>query len=475
MKLSKTLTVSALAVLALASCSKSDMFSEEKIREIEKQQAMAQIEQKKADFAANFVKVYGEVPANQSWDLSSGAPAYTLPAAQNNARRAADQRASSYTRTNSTEFYEIEDQTIAKMKKVFVEGRNNQNLGTSFGMLVPDNAFTIVPLYMGQSGGDFDLYMHVDGIAEDILVWSKWEGMQVKGKNKNGRTVNTWTDLETFDNSSNCTNATAIRSKYVTFANLPVGAKMYFYLKITSAATGYNQKGAEMSSLNDQMREYQFQTDELPSSLPGVENPEVKIVGCEDANTSKSDWDYNDVVFMIYGKPYVPQSFEVTEVEKTYSKRYMIEDLGTTDDFDFNDVVVDVYETYTQQKTSGSNGKVTWGPETLQGQKAILRHLGGTLPFELTIGNTTLDKMGSQELFKTDPNTEFTITGWDRTANNISIKVYQSADSQYSAEVNFPQNGAIPMIISTDTNVEWAVERVKFNWKDYMNTTAEEE
>jgi hypothetical protein len=34
--------------------------------------------------------------------------------------------------------------------------------------------------------------------------------------------------------------------------------------------------------------------------------------------------------------------------------------------------------------------------------------------------------------------------------------------------VNFPPKGAVPMIIATDTNVEWAVERVEFNWKPYM-------
>jgi len=289
--------------------------------------------------------------------------------------------------------------------------------------------------------------------------------MQVQG----GNTTN-WTDLKTFDSSNNCTNATAIRSKYYTFTGLPAGANMYFNLKITAAANGYNRQGEMLSSINDYMREYKFKADELPTNLPGVENPEVMIIGCEDASTENSDHDYNDVVFMIYGDPYVPTTFEVTEVEKTYSKRYMIEDLGATDDFDFNDIVVDVFETYTQEKKTSSQGHVTWGPETLKGQKAILRHLGGVLPFELTIGDKTLDKMGSEATFKTSPDTEFVVTGWDRNANNISIKVYQSATTQTAVNVNFPQTGAIPMIIATDTNVEWAVERVAFDWESYMKS-----
>ena len=86
----------------------------------------------------------------------------------------------------------------------------------------------------------------------------------------------------------------------------------------------------------------------------------------------------------------------------------------------------------------------------------------------LFIGNTTLPQMGSKETFQTDLNDEYTIEGWDRKANNISVKVYQSAGSQTTWKVNFPQKGAVPMIIATDTDVEWAAERIAFPWKSYM-------
>ena len=86
----------------------------------------------------------------------------------------------------------------------------------------------------------------------------------------------------------------------------------------------------------------------------------------------------------------------------------------------------------------------------------------------LFIGNTPLPPMGSKETFQTDRNDEYTIEGWDRETNNISVKVYQSAGSQTAWEVNFPQKGAVPMIIATDTDVEWAAERIAFPWKSYM-------
>ena len=262
---------------------------------------------------------------------------------------------------------------------------------------------------------------------------------------------------------------------------------MHFYLKITETASGYNEKNQILTSMSGYMRSFDFAkkdkdgnivgTEGLPTGLKGIdeelENPEVMIIGVEDATTSKSDHDFNDVVFMIYGEPYVPQTFKVEEFETTYSKRYMIEDLGSTDDFDFNDIVVDVQETFTQKRTTDEQGLETWSNPELKGQKAIIRHLGGILPFELTIGNKKLDKMGGPSTFQTDTNLEFEVNGWNRTANNISINVYQGADSQTANVVNFSQPGAIPMIIATDTNVAWSAERVAFNWKELMGIPEE--
>lgn len=86
----------------------------------------------------------------------------------------------------------------------------------------------------------------------------------------------------------------------------------------------------------------------------------------------------------------------------------------------------------------------------------------------LFIGNTTLPTMGSKETFKTDRNDEYTIEEWDMETNNIGVTVSQSVGSQKALQVNFPQTGAVPMIIATDTDVEWAAERIAFPWKSYM-------
>lgn len=379
--------------------------------------------------------------------------------------------------TKSESYYQVEQATLDKMNEVFKEGRNNYNTGKKFAMTVPSNDFTIMPIFMGTSGGNFKLCMHVDGVGE-IDVWNKWEGIQVKGKNKSGKTVKDWTDVYTFDNDHNCLNATAIQSKYITFHGLPAGATMYFYLKITSAASGYNTKGQSLGSINDYMREYQFGANDLtPSELPGVDKPEIKIIGCEDAVTN-SDKDYNDVVFMLYGEPYVPESFEVEDLEKTVKKRYFIEDLGASDDTDFNDIVVDVVSTYTYKKTTSETGIVTFSEETIKSRKAEIRALGGTLNFELNIGGTTWKKSANFDpsvMYNTqEPDYTKVLhtidlpNEYDPASNDISVTVYQKDSNMPSATVNFPATGTVPMIIAANAYEKWSVEREAFKWKLFM-------
>ena len=434
-------------MLGITSCSKTDVY-DEKQQEANKA-AEEQVKQEKVvdEYEKNFVDTYGEIDPNQSWDFSTGDEYFSLPSS---ARAATRGDLEDRYLTKSQEYYEIEDATLSKMNEVFKEKTNNYNTGKQFAMTVPENDFTIMPIFMGESGGNFKLYMHVDGIGE-IEVWSKWEGIQVKGTNSSGKKFTTWTDLKSFDSGKNCLNA----------------------------ASGYNTAGQSLGSVNDYMREYQFGANDVtPSTLPGVQNPEIKIIGCEDAVTN-SDKDYNDVVFMLYGDPYVPESFEVEDLEKTVKKRYFVEDLGTSDDTDFNDIVVDVVSTYTYRKTTSETGIVTFSDETIKSRKAEIRALGGTLDFELNIGGKTWKKSAdfdSSVMYNTkEPDYTEVLHSfdlpleYDPATNDISVIVYQKDSNMPSAKVNFPKNGTIPMIIAANAFEKWSVEREAFNWKKFMN------
>lgn len=149
------------------------------------------------------------------------------------------------------------------------------------------------------------------------------------------------------------------------------------------------------------------------------------------------DGDYTDLVCL------------VEPVEK--AKRYMIEDLGSIGDFDFNDVVVDVF-------AAGDN------------QWAIVRALGGTLDITIKIGNTTWSKAESGlnvgTIYNTQPPIDFgaelarfDVTGWDADANNISVTV-RNQRSTVPQVIPFPKRGEVPMIIAMPTSTNWMEERV---------------
>ena len=146
-------------------------------------------------------------------------------------------------------------------------------------------------------------------------------------------------------------------------------------------------------------------------------------------------------------------------------KRYMIEDLGTTDDFDFNDIVVDFED------------------DQLGHQKAYIRAMGGTLDFTLNVagqpvwtksvnGSALTPAVSVGDMVNTNPVdykkviATVDVSGWIPAANNISVTVtYEDASSQTGSSVYtipFPEVGQVPMMFATDPIVPWMLERESF-------------
>lgn len=150
-----------------------------------------------------------------------------------------------------------------------------------------------------------------------------------------------------------------------------------------------------------------------PSEMPelnGKTPSQVIMIACEDANGVATDNDVNDVVFLLVGYPNAPTIIPTKEVIK---KRYMCEDLGATDDFDFNDIVLDVTQTMEYQLVTTPTDKEsdtfndiedpnadidveiaqmipldgTNGTRDTKVQTAKLTHVCGTLPFRVQVGD----------------------------------------------------------------------------------------
>ena len=431
----------------------------------------------KESYVENFAKKYPNVDLNQSWDFSTKQSDYRMGSNNKVRTRAND---GGITAGN---WYEVDNNTLAWMHEQLVEGQDNRSLGNPFYMTVPGNDFTIIPIYQGQAGAMWNLHVVVDGV--DYLVWEKSNSeiqkgdIQIKDGDSDewhnlhggGQSWETWNSLYNTDGSDKWLAdgsqnlVTAVRSIPFTFHDFPVGAEMYFYLDVTVSGSGdwngayheINNVGAHESSLKGQMLALQ----NVPRPANIAEDNEVMIIGCEDADLKDSDWDCNDVVFLVYGKT-VPKPIKIEEgeeIEEVKTVRYMIEDLGSTDDFDFNDIVVDVTEIRTISPTY-TNGVVTAWNEKGKRQEAIVRHLGGTLPFVLKIGNKEY-AAGGQDTFQTSPDLKLDdVTGWTglNGAHNVSIEVEQK-NSEGVFKVQFPKAGEAPMIIAVDPSQGWMTER----------------
>ena len=391
------------------------------------------------------------------------------------------------------DWYEVDNATLTWMHEKLIEGENNTEYGKPFYMKAPGNDFTIVPIYQGVAGALWDLHVVIDGV--DYKVWEKinFERLggtepadgerAVQNETKEGTIQIKETDNDQWHNlhgeqhegwyghweslyTTDGADVTAVRSRSYTFTGFPIGTEMYFYLDVVkdgnersgeTITKHYQDVGDKQSSLKGMMLAL---TDcPIPANLTGKE---AMIIGCEDADKSGSDWDMNDLVLLVYGE-HIPQPIEIEEgetINEVKTVRYMIEDLGATDDFDFNDVVVDVSEirsltpTYT---TYTDKTETTW-TETGYRQEAIIRHLGGTLPFVLQVGDVELPEHPG--VLGSDPNETFAVTGWDINNHNISIKVRQNASSSVYNNVLFPKAGEVPMIIAVDPSTNWMEERV---------------
>lgn len=450
MRTGKLFLIGSFAVLgvALTSCSKTDLFD-----------SNAENEKQRDAYASNFVKKYGEIDPNQSWDFTTQAPSYSLESSSRALTRDGDANVNADATTGEMI---IEKDIIAWMVNNMKAGANNVKKGKPFYLQVPENSFTIVPIFQGTASYYWQLWMHVDGLG-DKLVWSKGDDIYYKQTEDSE-----WTSPGTGQAGISKT-AYAVKAPTYEFANLPVNAKMYFYLKVWKGGytdfTNNVMNPVMLSSLDQKM--LALMECPIPASVP--DGNEVAIIGCEDA----TDNDYEDLVFMMYGKP-VPPIMHVDEVIEGTPKRYMMEDLGEeVPDFDFNDVVVDVIYNRVKKKyyyDNAADGSWIFNHDEIIEDLpdiAIVRAAGGILDFTLTIGNSTWTKSKElpnyQAMFNTGRDGEINydkelstikVEGWNPTKNDISVKVVGKDNA-----INFPEAGKAPMIIAVDPTTNWMTER----------------
>lgn len=394
-----------VASVAFVSCSKTDVFEEN-------QKYVA--EQEKSEYRTNFVKMYGEVSPNQSWDFcvtpnyetntraaGSLTWGYLDPLNDWLTRWAGNDKAKVIAAINSAEVKEFNPYVAVDLYPAYSYVANNNN--TDFYRLAVCYNNTTENIYR-------------QGVGYLLEVLNK--GWNTLGRL--GRTIN---------------------SKSLTGAS-----NVYWALY----PTDINILGKE-TVIGGTIADYKIDTYK-----------EFTVNG-------RTYWafrvgpngSYSDLICMVKN----------IDPNRPIEKRYMIEDLGSKKDFDFNDIVVDVY-----QAIDGS-------------QKAIIRAMGGTIDFTLKIGNTEWTKsvdgvkagyqvetMYNTENPQWDDNlAEFPVSGWDPSTNNITVSVNSVANEGVIISFPFSRTGEVPMIIAVDTHVDWQLEKVSLpqNWWTPVPATEE--
>ena len=151
----KSLTV-VCAAFCIVGCSSKDLYDEKAVE--------MKVDATYTDY---FQKKYPNVDLNQDWDYATGQITYSLPSSSSGTR--ALTRGDDYELTTG-EFI-LEGTVNDYMRENMKAGMDNKEKGNPFYMKVPENPFTIVPIFQGNASYVWELWMYVDGIG-DIKVWS---------------------------------------------------------------------------------------------------------------------------------------------------------------------------------------------------------------------------------------------------------------------------------------------------------------
>lgn len=191
------------------------------------------------------------------------------------------------------------------------------------------------------------------------------------------------------------------------------------------------------------------------------------------------DYKYDDWIVRI--TPAKKQS-TTPRITITETARVMCEDLGSTNDFDFNDLVFDVYYTY-DEDAAGNKSNIQ--------AHITLQAVGGTLPIYIG-AKTTSDPTMELHYRMThtyaknpinvgagttcDPVT-FTMSAATTDPNDLDICV-GSSDNKATDQIILPKSGnssLAPQKICVPTTVRWLRESQQIEWgytkfKDWVNS-----
>lgn len=375
-----------------------------------------QVELDKEAFAANFVKQYGQVDAEQSWDLANPNEVYVLSASARQVQTRAQGKPQWITVSSFGHEFNISEGFNEAMEKEFSQFGDPEPCYFTF----PAEGLRIVPVFQSNAN-NYVLHMVVgeDYFAQDIYICSN-----IMGINNNKQ-----------------------KAKAYTITGVEAGTPVSFYVVVFKGNKGYKVDIENFSTLEGGFKLAEVDAAKAGNYEKGTMREKSSILACQ----FETKHGTAQLAFLMDGLAPVQKHQAPEKIVKVVSRRYLIEDLGSTDDFDFNDIVIDV-----EQRVVVENGV-----EGTPLQMATLRHLGGVLPWNIKIGDTWFSGAENTMLkgeIGSDASVTKDVTGWNPEENNITVKVAGNQTGSVCL-IPFPKKGEVPMVIAVDTYQQWMDER----------------
>lgn len=378
-------------------------------------------------YKANFVKYYGQVNPNETWDFSE---------------RGSQLAGYAGTRANNGKFKKSENVQDMKDNQSYGYNWKHSNDHSSeineLCRVYWDN--TIAPAIDAASESDWKpsgtVVFDVLITTQDVNSSAKYFTWGIAGTEQ-GDLFMRQVSPQNGRNFKNG-NTGQQHTSSLDFSLIPSGAKWF---------TSHTDKKGYVISYNSNSNEIK-NFKEVTVTIP--ETGKTYTFWCFKCDASTYA-DYKDLVLWV----------DKVETIRTpvASKRYMVEDLGGIEDFDFNDVVFDVVK---------YSDNTTW---------CYVRALGGTLDVTIKVANSSWTKsdtynpytqmLNTNNINKDDCLGEFQVNGdWDFENNsNIYVVVKAEEDvtnggtTEFYYTEPFPAVGAVPLIIATPISKTWRRER----------------
>lgn len=508
----------------------------------------------KAEFAKNFESVFGKIDPKQTWDFTGNRGKITIPAKYGSSVTRATLDETGVSITTASDWTYPGKAFYTAVNDVF-KSEGEHIYGLPSAMITNDKPFQLVPVYQGNCVNYWELWVTIgegedapsypilskvrsntsnpyiqsdrtvegnsdasDGGWVNLYRTANWSGQYGAPSTEDwtyeeyvaefrrlfpNRTPMSETD---FNNSSDWKRVYGVRSHAVEF-NIPANTPIFFYLVVSK----HDQSGAEWtleeSSLKGDMLDMtthvmslydgtkpSFVADNETFKILGMEtNPEYNLIGQDDGSR-----DFCDIMFVLKGEK-IPEILELEDgYDSTIEKRYLMEDLGSTFDFDFNDIVLDMKHTfhtdihYTQATDAQgypvfdddnnpvmqADGITVSNPR----QEAKISHLCGTIPFSVFVGDyqlggkafegkgggvvgsdgftpTTTEEIAEYTFDLTTGLSDSEKNPWNYLTNNIKLEAKSlTSDNMYYNDIPFPKTGEAPMIIAVPVSQKWTKE-----------------